>query len=255
MKENQKKIKRKLRSSGCPHISPHISLGLEAAAQSGNLGGIAGILTPGFGGLFGGGGAGSPGGGVYGGGSWGEDSMIYSVQPAAPPAKAPAKRKSFVSTLLGIRQHGQSFKGCMAQHADQYSLGGFASGAYYLALKQPPPTWLDAGLQFTYGNAINTLLFGSFGSAAATGVGEAPTLVGESMGTVTTFGRRTSDLMSLNLAGKGGLPQALSQASQGAKSVLGTLSTALGGGLKFTQQLTLGLGFAAGEALNCSVEQ
>jgi hypothetical protein len=140
----------------------------------------------------------------------------------------------------------------MAQNADRYSLGGFASGTYEMATGNPVPAWADATLQFTYGNLVNSLAFGGLRDATATGAGQAPTLVGRSMGAATTYGRRTSQLMSLNLAGRGGLPQALSQASRGAQEILGKLGTALSGGLRFGQQMTIGLGFTAGEALNCA---
>ena len=75
------------------------------------------------------------------------------------------------------------------------------------------------------------------------------------MGKPITWGRRTAALMGLNLAGRGGLPQALSSASTGLKSIIGTIGDVLGLGLSVSETLTLNTIFTVAEAINCSGNQ
>jgi hypothetical protein len=67
------------------------------------------------------------------------------------------------------------------------------------------------------------------------------------MGSPITFGRRTAQIMSLNLAGKGGLPQALSSSSGGVKGFLGKL----GGAWKYAADV----GFTLAEGVGCVIPQ
>jgi hypothetical protein len=64
-------------------------------------------------------------------------------------------------------------------------------------------------------------------------------------------GRRTSKTMSLNLAGSGGLPQALGSASGGLKSVLGAADDVLRLGMGFTTRLEVDAALTAAEAAYC----
>ncbi len=72
------------------------------------------------------------------------------------------------------------------------------------------------------------------------------------MGTVTTWGRRTSGVLSLNLADKGGLPLALGDASAGVRGWLGTADSAVSLGLDFTTRLEIDAALSAGEAAYCA---
>jgi hypothetical protein len=91
--------------------------------------------------------------------------------------------------------------------------------------------------------------------AASTAVSTAPDLTLAGMGTTLTAGRRTSDLLSLNLAGKGGLPNALSSASGGVKSVFGYLSKALNLGLEASTKAAIDAGLFGAEIIGCSIRQ
>jgi len=68
------------------------------------------------------------------------------------------------------------------------------------------------------------------------------------MGSVVTYGRRTSTIFSVNIAGSGGLPQALSSASGDVQSFLGKLG---GGALK----LAVDAGLTLAEGVNCAIPQ
>jgi hypothetical protein len=72
------------------------------------------------------------------------------------------------------------------------------------------------------------------------------------MGTVTTYGRNTSTITSLNIARQGGLPQALSSASSGVKSVLGAADKVLSLGMSFTTRLEIDAALAGAEAAYCA---
>ena len=71
------------------------------------------------------------------------------------------------------------------------------------------------------------------------------------MGTATSYGRRTSTIMALNIEGKGGLPLALGASSAGAKAALTTAGKWLGLGLDFEVKLGTDAAFAAAEAAYC----
>ena len=55
----------------------------------------------------------------------------------------------------------------------------------------------------------------------------------------------------MNLAGKGGLPTALGQASGAAKGAIDQAGDILGLGLSLSQKLAIDAGFAAAEAAYC----
>lgn len=76
------------------------------------------------------------------------------------------------------------------------------------------------------------------------------------MGAPLTYGRRTSDIMSLNLEGvPGGPPQALSQASGGIQDFLGEIGDVFSLGMSFTTRLGVDAAFAGAEAIGCSITQ
>ena len=155
---------------------------------------------------------------------------------------------------FGVRAPNQTFNQCMVQHAQDYSIVGavdLAAGAVAIDSNLSSYT---AG-QALGGNNINSLLFGSTSSVATTFAGQTPGLVSTAMGSSVTYGRRTADITSLNLAGKGGLPRALSQASAGVKSVLGTVGKALNLGLKTSARFAIDLGLTGAEAIGCSIPQ
>jgi hypothetical protein len=85
---------------------------------------------------------------------------------------------------------------------------------------------------------------------------DAPGLVSTAMGSATTFGRRTSSIMSLNLAGTPGRSAvALSQASGGVKAVLGRIGNALSLGMSCASRTAVDIGFTGAEAINCAIRQ
>ncbi len=141
----------------------------------------------------------------------------------------------------------------MAQNAKNYSAGGV------LDLTTGFNVGTTRGGQVLLGNTFTSLyaaLAGSAQDAAGTAVSTSPDLVKAGTGTITTFGRRTSDILSLNLAGSGGLPSALSPATTaGAKSILSSLSRALNLGLQASTKAAIDAGLAGAEAVGCAIPQ
>ena len=80
------------------------------------------------------------------------------------------------------------------------------------------------------------------------------------MGAATTYGRRTTTYMALNLGGKGGVPVALSQAASkyggisasAVKSGIGRVGDIFNMGMSFAVRNGIGVGLTLGEAINCS---
>jgi hypothetical protein len=72
------------------------------------------------------------------------------------------------------------------------------------------------------------------------------------MGTVTSYGRRTTTIMALNLAGKGGVPLALGAASAGTKAAIGPVASVAGGFMSLEVSLAVNVGFTAAEAAYCA---
>jgi hypothetical protein len=105
--------------------------------------------------------------------------------------------------------------------------------------------------QLLGGNAISGTLFGSGRDAAMSAGTNTPGLLEMAMGTGITYGRRTSTIMALNLAGNGGLPQALSSASGGFRSMLGAADSVLSLGMGFTTRLGVDAALTAAEAAYC----
>ena len=155
---------------------------------------------------------------------------------------------------LGIRAPEQTWSQCMAANANTYSIGGSVELAGNVATGTNTSYSSNVLVGAVTGNSVNTLFFGS-GADAAAGMGaNAPGLVSTAMGSATTFGRRTSAIMSLNLAGTPGGPAvALSQASGGVKAVLGQIGDALSLGMSFATRTAVDVGFTGAEAFNCAI--
>src|SRR5207253_1785193 len=95
------------------------------------------------------------------------------------------------------------------------------------------------------GNGITSFFF------EGPGAGDFLTAASAGAGSPLTVGRRTSDIMSLNLAGKGGLPQALG--STGAKRFLETAGKWLNLGLDEAEKFAVDAGLAGAESINCAI--
>jgi hypothetical protein len=171
---------------------------------------------------------------------------------------APLQPGSGASTgfTLGLRRKGETFQQCMARNANTYSMGG-AAELTFNALTGTNSSYLSATIpNAVFGNNINTFLFGSTGQAGASASGQAPGLVSTAMGSALSYGRRTADIMSLNLTGiPGGPPLALSQASAGVQSALGSVGNVLNLGMSASTRLGVDAAFTAAEAIGCSISQ
>jgi len=149
----------------------------------------------------------------------------------------------------------QTFSQCMGANSSNFSIAGLAQGGINAALNEMgmsgvnfQDTWWA---QLLGGNAVSGILFGSPGDAALSTVTNTPGLLELAMGTGITYGRRSSTIMALNLAGQRGLPQALSSASNGLTGVLSAADSVLSLGMSFTTKLTVDTAFTAAEAAYC----
>ncbi len=156
------------------------------------------------------------------------------------------------------KPQAQTFKQCMAANSSNFSIAGLAQGGINAALNAMGQSGVNFQntwwAQLLGGNSISGTLFGSPGDAAMSAGTNTPGLLTLAMGTGTTYGRRTSTIMSLNLAGSGGLPQALGSASSGFRSLLGTADSVLSLGMSFTTRLEVDAAFMAAEAAYCVYE-
>jgi len=141
----------------------------------------------------------------------------------------------------------------MAQHASEYSLGGLVDTSYGLTTGKDSSLSTNPLASFVLGNSINTLLFGSGDEAASAALSNAPSAMTGGMGNALTYGRRTSDIMALNLAGRGGLPVALGRSSAGVKAAIGKAGGFLSLGLSFAERMGLDIAFSGAEAVDCSM--
>ncbi len=147
---------------------------------------------------------------------------------------------------LGVRQKSQTWKQCMEANKNTYSLGGAVELTVNVATGTNSN--ISESTSVITGNGITDTLFGDPTEIAK----ESCFLAAEKgAGTTLTWGRRTSDIMALNLAGKGGLPKAL--ASSGAKGLLKSVGKALHAGLDEAEKLAVDLGLAGAEAIGCSI--
>jgi hypothetical protein len=138
----------------------------------------------------------------------------------------------------------------MEQNAKHYSLAGLADLAFGSgdAIKNTPVVGA------VLGNDVTGTFYLLAGSNTSTpdlvnaGVTAAGAGVTGGMGTPLTHGRRTAASMALNLAGKGGLPQALSSSAAGLKAGLTKLTTF---GISLAYKATIDSAFTAALALGC----
>jgi hypothetical protein len=132
-------------------------------------------------------------------------------------------------------------------------LGGLIDTSYSLATGQDASLSSNPLASFFLGNSINTFFFGSGGENAVTALNDAPSVAASRMAGALSYGRRTSDIMALNLAGKGGLPLALGRSSVGGKAVASKIGSAFSLGLSFAERMGLDVAFSGAEAINCSL--
>jgi RHS repeat-associated protein len=153
---------------------------------------------------------------------------------------------------LGIRAPGQTFNQCLVQNARNYSIGGAFDLVAGTSIGTSYAVQVPAGNQF---GGLYSALAGSLGDATTWAATQTPDILNSAIGSTTTFGRRTSNILALNLAGKGGLPQALSSSSGGLKSFLGSASKALNLGLDASVKAAIDAGLFGAEIIGCSFYQ
>jgi hypothetical protein len=154
---------------------------------------------------------------------------------------------------LGIRAPGQTYKQCLAANAHTYSAGGAAELAVNVATGTNTDITSNRAVDFFTGNSVNSFLFGNATDAGLAAAGQAPGALEVGVGVGLTYGRRTSGSIALNLAGNGGLPQALSSSTGGLRSVLGSVGNALNLGLKASTRFGIDLGLTGAEAIGCAI--
>ena len=81
----------------------------------------------------------------------------------------------------------------------------------------------------------------------------APSVTASRLGGALSYGRRTSDIMALNLVGKGGLPLALGRSSVAGKAIAGKIGSVFSMGMSFATRMGLDVAFTGAEAGNCSM--
>lgn len=154
---------------------------------------------------------------------------------------------------LGIRAPGQTYKQCLAANAHTYSAGGALELGYDVASGKNTDITSNRAVDFFTGNSVGSVLFGNATDAGLAAAGQAPGALEAGVGVGLTYGRRTSGSIALNLAGKGGLPQALSSSTGGLRSVLGSVGNVLNLGLKASTRLGIDLGLTGAEAIGCAI--
>jgi len=149
----------------------------------------------------------------------------------------------------------------MESNAGKYSMAGVAEAAYTAVTGRQVSAAADAIAQTFGGNEITGAYFGLFGSSNSSAKGAYETMAGKTntiasgaVGQSLSYGRRTSDIMALNIAGETGLPRALSTASR-FRSALGTAAKWFSLGLSETQRLVIDGTFTAAEALACAASR
>jgi len=145
----------------------------------------------------------------------------------------------------------QTFNQCMAAHANNFRIAGAVETGINALTGTHTRLRDNLLVGAVAGNSITTLFWGGAADNAAGAATMAPTFVKAGMGQTLSYGRRTADIMAINIAGKGGLPLALGQASLGTRALIGQVGDVLGLGMSFTQKLAIDAGFAAAEAAYC----
>jgi RHS repeat-associated protein len=191
-----------------------------------------------------------PGDGGGDGGS-GDGDCPYGVicvvtnQPLLPPGGNTNAGGANNGFTLGIRAPGQTWSQCMAANANTYSIGGATELTVNVATGTNSN--ISQSTSIVTGNGITGLIF------EGPGAGDFLNAAGNGAGSALTYGRRTSDIMSLNLAGSGGLPQALG--STGAQGFFETAGQWLNLGLDEAEKFAVDAGLAGAEAFNCAIHR
>ncbi|MHB8734771.1 MAG: RHS repeat-associated core domain-containing protein [Terriglobales bacterium] len=189
-------------------------------------------------------------GSLYGGGAGGDHGKLVAY---SDDTDRPSGNDS--GFTLGIRAPGQTYQQCLAANAHTYSAGGAIELAVNVATGTNTSFSSNKAVDFFTGNVINSVLFGDAKDAGLAAAGQAPGVLEAGVGTGLTYGRRTSGSLALNLAGKGGLPQALSSSTGGLRSVLGRVGNVLNLGLKASTRFGIDLGLTGAEAIGCAIPQ
>jgi hypothetical protein len=98
-----------------------------------------------------------------------------------------------------------------------------------------------------------TLLYGSVKDNAGSAASLGPGIVQRGMGAVLSYGRRTTAIMALNLAGQGGVPLALGAASA-TKAAIGVVADITGAFMSLEATLPVNVVATVGEAVYCGVQ-
>ncbi|MGA8030410.1 MAG: RHS repeat-associated core domain-containing protein, partial [Bryobacteraceae bacterium] len=147
----------------------------------------------------------------------------------------------------------QTFSACMAAHANDFSVAGALNHTYNAITGSGSLAFQNNFFaQAVLGNPITTVAYGSTTDSAGTAASLAPAIMQTGMGAVTSYGRRTTTIMALNLAGEGGVPLALGAASAGAKAAIGRVANVAGGFMSLEVSLAVNVGFTAAEAAYCA---
>ena len=182
------------------------------------------------------------------------DTVPFPAAPYTPPPPA-AINPGLVQPPSLPPKTGttQTFSQCMAAHATDFSIAGALNHTYNAITGSNSLAFQNNFFaQAVLGNPITTLAYGSATDNAGTAASLAPTIVQMGMGTVTSYGRRTTTIMALNLAGKGGVPLALGAASAGTKAAIGRVANVAGGFMSLEVSLAVNVGFTAAEAAYCA---
>jgi len=148
---------------------------------------------------------------------------------------------------LGLKGSDQTFKECMQQRSTDYTIGGAMDLTFYTNSMSVP------GVDILLGNMITGALYGDANDSAKAAAAVSPDVLLKGMGDATTYGRRTTNILSLNLAGKGGRPAALKASTGPLKNLLEPVSKGLNLGLKFGTRVAIDVGLAGAEAFGCTL--
>jgi hypothetical protein len=143
----------------------------------------------------------------------------------------------------------------MAANVNNYSMGGATELAVNVATGTSTSYSSASGISTFTGNGVSGLVFGGGTEAAQTALTSAPDLINAGMGTVTTYGRNSTDIMALNIARSGGAPQALSSASSGAGSFLEGASSFFSLGMSAPYRWGVDFALTGAEAIGCSIQR
>jgi RHS repeat-associated protein len=175
----------------------------------------------------------------------GGDTTLTGSMRCPNDGPCPTKKPANNGFTLGVRAPGQSFNDCMKANAGNYSLLGVADFALDANGKIADNFWLGLTPASNTITSVYNAATGSLSSLVQTG----PMTVQAGMGTAVTYGRRTSSIMSPNLAGtpggpKGGFPALGSAPSNAARAAAKAASYF---------KLAVDAGFFLAEGVGCAI--